>query len=326
MREFGYLRVSDADAAAGVLARRSGARLIAGGTELVNLLKDRIETAAVLVDINPVGLTKIGPGPGGGLRLGALARMSDVAAHPLVVRGHRAVVEALESSASPQLRNMATIGGNLMQRTRCPYFRGETELPCNKRRPGSGCAAASGHARSSAVFGWSAHCSATHPSDLAVALAALDARVRVRSSRGERTVPLTDFHRLPGDTPEVDTVLSADEVITEVQVPHSPPSRYVKVRDRASYEFALVSAAAAVEAEGDTIVRARVALGGVAAKPWRLTAAENALEGVRLSAQDVLGAVEASFADARPAPGTESKVEFARRAAARAVLLAGGAS
>jgi xanthine dehydrogenase YagS FAD-binding subunit len=326
MREFTYRRADTVSEAAGLIAGTPGARLIAGGTDLVNLLKDRIEIASVLVDINPLGLTEVGIGPDGGLRLGALARMSDVAAHPLVARGHRAVAESLESSASPQLRNVATIGGNLMQRTRCPYFRGENAVPCNKRRPGSGCAAAPARSRSSAVFGWSEHCRATHPSDLAVALAVLDASVRVLSSRGERILPVTGFHRLPGDTPEVDTLLGPDEVITGVEVPPSPPSRYVKLRDRASYEFALVSAAAVVEAVDGVIVRARIALGGVAAKPWRLTAAESALEGVSLSAPEVLRALEMSFSDATPAPGAESKVELSRRAAARAVLSAGGVS
>ena len=253
--------------------------------------------------------------------------MSDVAAHPAVRRAYPAIAEALELSASPQLRNMASMGGNLMQRTRCPYFRAETELPCNKRRPGTGCAAREGENRGHAIFGWSDACVATHPSDVAVALAALEATVHVLGPRGERAIPVVDFYRLPDDGPEQDTVLAHDELITAIDVPASPltgRSHYLKVRERSSYEFALVSAAVALAMDGKHIQQARIALGGVAPRPWRLTAAEGALIGAPLERDALRRAVESAFGAARPLAHNGFKVELARRTVVRALEHAGG--
>jgi xanthine dehydrogenase YagS FAD-binding subunit len=255
--------------------------------------------------------------------------MSEVAAHPDVRRELPVVAEALELSASPQLRNMASMGGNLMQRTRCPYFRAEVSLPCNKRAPGSGCAARHGENRGLAIFGWSEACVATHPSDLAVALSALDASIVVRGPGGERAVPATRFHRLPGDDPARDTALEAGEIIVAIDVPLSAEarsSRYLKLRERASYEFALVSAAAAVTVADGHIRRARLALGGIAHRPWRLHATERALAGAPLDERRVRAALAEDLDAARPLEQNGFKVELARRAAARAVMLAGGAS
>jgi xanthine dehydrogenase YagS FAD-binding subunit len=329
MHPFTYERAADADAAVAAVASDPGAAWIAGGTELVNWLKEGISTPSRLVDITGLpGLDGIEAGADG-LRLGALARLADIAGHDAVRRGWPAIAEALRLSASQQLRNMATIGGNLLQRTRCPYYRAEAELPCNRRRPGSGCAALAGEDRTMAIFGWSESCLATHPSDVAVVLAALDATVTVRGPAGERTLPLADLHRLPGDEPARETTLARDELITGIAVPASPAaarSRYLKVRERASYEFALVSAAAGLDLGPDGVIReARVALGGVAAKPWRLAAAERALPGTRVDdAAALRAAIEGAFAEARPRRRNGFKVELARRAAVRALRLAGG--
>jgi xanthine dehydrogenase YagS FAD-binding subunit len=254
--------------------------------------------------------------------------MSDVAGHAFVQRDYPAVAQALLQSASPQIRNMASMGGNLMQRTRCPYFRAEVELPCNKRRPGSGCSALEGADRFAAIFGGSEHCIATHPSDVAVALAALDAVARVDGPGGVRTIPVAEFHRLPGNTPERETELRPGEVILSIRVPASAAARrsqYVKVRERRSYEFALVSAAVGLDLDGGRIREARVALGGVAPRPWRLRAAERALAGVAPSDGAALRrAVGAGFTDARPRRGNSFKIELATRAVVRALQLAGG--
>jgi xanthine dehydrogenase YagS FAD-binding subunit len=325
MQRFEYVRVAD-PAAALAAAARPDARFIAGGTELLNLMKEGIHAPGRLVDVNDLPQATIDV-DASGLRIGALARMSDVAAHPVVQRSYRAISEALLLSASPQLRNMASMGGNLLQRTRCPYFRAETALPCNKRAPGSGCAALDGENRWHAIFGWSEQCVATHPSDVAVALAALEATVRVRNADGERTIPLTELHRLPGDRPERDSVLEHGDLILGIDVPATPMagrSRYLKIRERASYEFALVSAAVGVDLDGDTIRAARVALGGVAHKPWRLTAAEEALGGVVLERGALRAAIEDAFADARPLGHNGFKVELAKRTVVRAIELAGG--
>lgn len=324
MHDFGYLRVADADSALAALAGRPDARLVAGGTDLLNLLKDGVETTGLLVDINRLDLAGVHAGPAG-LSIGALARMSDVAADAGVRAGYPVIVAALQRSASPQVRNAATVGGNLLQRTRCPYFRAEAPAPCNKRWPGSGCAAADGDDRSSAIFGWSRRCVATHPSDLAVALAALDARVRLRSAHGERTLAVTDLYRPPDGEPERDTALQA-ELITAIEVPPVPAdvrAAYLKLTDRAAHDFALVSCAVAVEARDGRIATARVALGGVAAGPWRLTAAERALPGVALSADRLLAALGPAFARARPVRRNGFKVELARRAVVRALMVAG---
>jgi xanthine dehydrogenase YagS FAD-binding subunit len=255
--------------------------------------------------------------------------MSDVATDPAVRRGYPVLVQSLELAASPQIRNLATMGGNLMQRTRCPYFRAETPLPCNKRQPGTGCPARHGENRQHAIFGWSEACVATHPSDLAVALAALDAVIRVASSSGERSIPAAEFHRLPGDEPQRDNVLQPGELITGIEVPATPSaarSHYLKVRERSSYEFAMVSAAVTLELDGATIRGARIALGGVAHRPWRLAAVERALRGEPLERRAFIAAAEGAFADARPLEQNGFKIELAKHTVTRALELAGGAA
>ncbi|WP_435174203.1 FAD binding domain-containing protein [Actinacidiphila sp. bgisy145] len=323
MPEPGYLRVADTSTALAALTQYGrSARLIAGGTDLVNLIKEGIERPAVLVDIGRLPLDTV-QADGNGLRIGALTTMSAAAGDPALRSGYPAVVEALELSASPQIRNAATIGGNLLQRTRCPYYRAETKLPCNKRQPGSGCAARSGYDRTLAVIGWSDACRACHPSDLAVALVALNAELTIHSPRGSRTVPLAAFYRLPGETPERDSVLEPDEIVIAVRVPPSPAaacSGYLKVRERAPYEFGLVSAAVAVEADGTMIRDVRICLGGVAARPWRLYEVERYLVGRQLTESVVREALALALADARPLKSNGFKIELARRAACRALL------
>jgi xanthine dehydrogenase YagS FAD-binding subunit len=304
---------------------------IAGGTDLIGLIKDRATLPERLLDINHLpDMAQIDVLPDGGLRIGALARMSDVAADLEVRRRFPMIAEALLFAASGQLRNMATIGGNIMQRTRCAYFRDDDGPPCNKRRPGSGCSALHGINRNHAIFGWSDACVATHPSDLAVALAALDAVVIVRGPTGQRSIPFTEFHRLPGSTPERDTVLERGDLILGIEVPARPEGRgshYLKLRDRQSYEFALVSAAAALATEGKRVRSVRLALGGVAHKPWRLTAAETALRGAPLDDSDTLkSAIAKSFSEARPLAHNAFKIELAQRVALRAVQIAGARS
>jgi len=301
---------------------------IAGGTDLIGLIKDRAALPERLLDINGLPhMAEIQALPGGGLRIGALARMSDVAADTEVRTHFPVIAEALLFAASGQLRNMASIGGNIMQRTRCAYFRDETDGRCNKRSPGSGCAALHGLNRNHAIFGWSQSCVATNPSDLAVALAAMDAIVIVRGQAGERRIPFADFHRLPGNTPERDNALDRGDLIVAIEVPaniEARASHYLKVRDRASYEFALVSAAAALAADGRSILSARLAMGGVAHKPWRLTAAERNLRGISLDDIDGLrSTIAASFVDARPLAHNAFKVELAQRVALRAMQTAG---
>jgi xanthine dehydrogenase YagS FAD-binding subunit len=327
MQPFVFSRAATLNDAITAIAE-SNTAVIAGGTEMVNWLKEGIVAPARLVDIDRLaGLDRI-EADSSGLRIGALARMTDVAEHEAVRRDYPVIAEALLKSASQQLRNMASMGGNLLQRTRCPYFRAETVLPCNKRRPGSGCAAMEGEDRSLAIFGGSDQCIATHPSDVAVALAALAANVRVQGRAGARTISLVDFHRLPNDTPERETVLAPGELILGIDVPASPVTRrshYLKLRERESYEFALVSVATAVDLDGRRIREARVALGGVAPKPWRLTAAETALRGVQLDDPAALrAALEPGFADARPRRHNGFKVELSKRAIIRALQNAGG--
>jgi xanthine dehydrogenase YagS FAD-binding subunit len=301
---------------------------IAGGTDLIGLMKDRAALPERLLDINGLpNMARIDALPEGGLRIGALARMSDVAADIEVRRRFPVIAESLLFAASGQLRNMASIGGNIMQRTRCAYFRDEIGDRCNKRKRGSGCAALGGLNRNHAIFGWSESCVATSPSDLAVALAAMDAIVIVLGKAGERRIPFTDFHRLPGSTPERDNVLDRGDLIVAIEVPATVEARashYLKVRDRASYEFALVSAAAGVATDDRRIRSARLAMGGVAHKPWRLTAAESGLRGISLDDIDALrSAIAASFIDARPLAHNAFKVELAQRVALRAVQIAG---
>lgn len=325
MHNFAYVRATDPLHAVSVLRREAGARLIAGGTDLLNLMKDGIEHPDPIVDISRLPLTGIERRPEG-LRIGALARMSDVAADPGTRQGYPAITQALELSASPQLRTMATMGGNLVQRTRCPYFRADQDLPCNKRRPGSGCAALDRGHPATALFGAGRHCAATHPSDLAVALTALDATVTVLGPTGERVVALERLHRLPGQRPHRDTVLEHHEMITRIDIPASllaPMSCFIKVRERASYAFALVSVAAAVVTDGPVIRAAALALGGVAPRPWRLRVAENALMGVRLEPAAMRAAIEPALAEARAHAGNAYKIELIKRAVLRALNAAG---
>ncbi len=328
MHQFTLSRPTDISAAIAVHARDAHLAFVAGGTDLIGLMKDRVTLPERLLDINRLpDMAQIELLSDGGLRIGALARMSDVAADPKVRSRFPVIAESLLFAASGQLRNMATIGGNIMQRTRCPYFRDEDNLPCNKRRPGSGCSARFGLNRNHAIFGWSDDCVATHPSDLAVALAALDANVLVRGPGGKRSIPFTEFHLLPGNTPERDNVLERGDLIVAIEVPQrieGRASHYLKLRDRQSYEFALVSTAAAVVVDQRRIGSARIALGGVAHKPWRLTAAESALRGVSLDDTDALmTAIAASFTEARPLAHNAFKIELAQRVALRALETAG---
>ncbi|MET0132816.1 MAG: xanthine dehydrogenase family protein subunit M [Kibdelosporangium sp.] len=317
---FTYTRASSVDEALSALAS-PGTQLLAGGTEMVNWLKEGIEQPAALVDITHLPLTGV-TASAGGLRIGALTRMSDLMDH---ASAYPVLYESLLRAASPQLRNMATIGGNLLQRTRCPYFRSDTPVPCNKRSPGSGCSAISGDTSGQAIFGWSQDCVATHPSDLAVALATLDASIEVVGPTGTRRIPAASFHLLPGDSPEKHTALERGELITAVEIPgEAPLSHYVKVRERVSYEFAVVSAAATVTLDDGVVTTARVALGGVAHRPWRLAAAESALVGVAIDDKPAIAsAVESSFSDARPLAGNSYKVVLAQRTAVRALMTAG---
>jgi xanthine dehydrogenase YagS FAD-binding subunit len=318
---FTYERLNDVPAVIAALAGRPDARMIAGGTELLNWMKEGIDRPPHLVDINSLPLASIRVDRDV-VSIGSLARLSDVAAHPGVREACPAIAEALELSASPQLRNMASMGGNLLQRTRCPYFRADANLPCNKRRPGSGCAAHRGENRTHAIFGASPDCVATHPSDLAVALAAFDAVLRIAGPEGDSTRPLADFYLPPGTTPHLETDLGTGAIITAIELPRTLPmmrSRYLKIRDRASYEFALVSAAAGIEADGSMILSARLALGGVAHKPWRLLIAERALAGQPMSRETMRAALDLEFRDARPLAQNGFKIELAARAAMRAL-------
>ena len=328
MHPFTFSRATHLAAAISAHAQDPQLAFIAGGTDLIGLMKDRAIVPDRLLDINGLAdMSRIEVLPDGGLRIGALARMSDVAADAEVRRRFPVIAESLLFAASGQLRNMAPMGGNIMQRTRCAYFRDEDDLPCNKRRPGSGCSALYGLDRNHAIFGWSDECVATHPSDVAVAFAALDAKVLVHGTGGERVILFNDFHRLPGKTPERDTVLDRGDLIVAIEIParaEGRASHYLKVRDRESYEFALVSAAAAVAIDHGRIASSRLALGGVAHKPWRLWTAEAALRGLSLRDLDALkAAIATSFTDARPLTHNVFKVELAQRVALRALQIAG---
>ncbi|MFC5605661.1 FAD binding domain-containing protein [Variovorax soli] len=305
MKAFSYERAATPEAAAAAVARVPDAKFIAGGTNLLDLMKLQIETPAHLVDVNGLALDRVEPAEGGGLRIGALVRNTDLAANERVRRDYGVLSRALLAGASGQLRNRATTAGNLLQRTRCPYFY-DTRMPCNKRMPGSGCAALAGMSRQLAVVGASEACIATHPSDMAVAMRALDATVEtVRPDGARRQIPIADFYRLPGNTPQVETELSQGELITAVRLPAPVGGTHVyrKVRDRASYAFALVSVAAVVQADGS----GRVALGGVAPRPWRVEAAEPELpRGSRPTA-------EALLAGARPTRDNAFKLALAER-------------
>jgi xanthine dehydrogenase YagS FAD-binding subunit len=328
MHSFTLSKVVDTRDAIATHSRDPHVAFIAGGTDLIGLMKDRATLPAHLLDINALpGTAEVNARPDGTLRIGALARMSDVAAHPAVRQHCPVIAESLLFAASGQLRNMASVGGNIMQRTRCAYFRDDDGLPCNKRKPGTGCSALHGLNRGHAIFGWSESCVATHPSDLAVALTALDAIVKVRSPSGERAIPFAEFHRLPGDTPQKDNVLARGDLIVAIEVPpraESRASHYLKVRDRQSYEFALVSTAVAVATDGRNIQSVRLAMGGVAHRPWRLGAAEVALRGLSLDDEVRLNAAIAeSFTDARPLAHNGFKVELAQRCVLRALQTSG---
>src|SRR6266566_829957 len=329
MKTFQLTRATDSAQAIASAAKATTAqqgaeiRFIGGGRTLNNLMKLNVEQPKTLIDINRLPLDKIEALPDGGLTIGAVVRNSDLAYHPLVRKNYAVLSEALLSGATVQLRNMATTAGNLLQRTRCMYFR-ETNMPCNKREPGSGCAAITGVNRSLAILGTSEHCIATNPSDMNVAMAALEATIHVRGPKGERSIPIADFHVLPGNTPQRETVLEPGDLITHVTLPPAAPrsrSLYLKLRDRASYEFALASAAVVVTATGGKITRARVALGGVGTKPWRSTEAEGELTGQSATKAVFRKAAEAALRDAKPQSENGFKVELAKRCLVHALKL-----
>ncbi|GAA1820557.1 xanthine dehydrogenase family protein subunit M [Actinomadura chokoriensis] len=321
MRPFDYTRAADTDTAIAAVREHPGGAFLAGGTTEVDLVRQNVLRPDLLVDISDLPLDRVEDLPDGGLRIGALARMSDAAEEPRIATRFPVIAQALLLGASPQLRNMASMGGNLCQRVRCPYFRDATS-PCNKRDPGSGCAAMTGYHRGHAVLGTSDTCIAVHPSDLAVALVALDAVVRTRGPSGERTVPVDDFFLPPGDTPEREHPLEHGELITAMDVPATPiaaRSLYLKVRDRASYEFALVSVAAALDVRDGAVAGVRLALGGVATRPWRARLAEQALAGRPAAPEVFAEAAGRELAAAEPRPQNAFKVELAKRAIVRAL-------
>jgi xanthine dehydrogenase YagS FAD-binding subunit len=301
MINFDYVRMSSARSAIDALNKDAASQFIAGGTNLVDLMKRGVEAPEKLIDINNLPFKSIEE-EDGVIRIGALALNSAVAEHELIIKKLPLLSQALKAGASPQLRNMATVGGNIMQRTRCTYFY-DTTMPCNKRQPGSGCGALKGYNRMHAIFGASESCIAVHPSDMCVALAALDAVVVVSNNKGERRIPFGDFHRLPGSIPEKDNNLQRGELITAIEVPVNDALSknvvYLKVRDRSSYAFALVSVAAALDIQGTIIHEARLAMGGVAHKPWRLAASENFLKGKVTSPENFKQAAEIAMKDAR---------------------------
>jgi xanthine dehydrogenase YagS FAD-binding subunit len=320
-----YVRPADTSAALAA-AQGDGARYLAGGTTLVDLMRLDVMAPAALVDVGRLPLAAIAE-RGDRLHIGALARNADVAYHPVVARRYPLLAEAILAGASPQVRNMATVGGNLLQRTRCPYFR-DVATACNKRTPGAGCAALEGYTRSHAILGTSEACIATHPSDMCVALIALDAVVHTRLDGRDRAIAIGDFHLAPGAHPEIETALAAGELITAVELPPSPftaHSRYVKVRDRAAFAFALASAAVGLDVDGGRIRAARVALGGVATRPWRALAAEEALVGQPPGRAAFERAARAAVAGATPRRDNTFKVELAQRTVVRALELAWGA-
>lgn len=325
MKPFSYTRVTAADMAVQEVAGDRTAKFIGGGTNLLDLMKEGVEQPDRLVDINPLALAQITELSQGGVRIGALARNSDTANHPLIRERYPLLSQAILAGASPQLRNMATNGGNLLQRTRCYYFY-DTAMPCNKREPGSGCSALEGYNRIHAILGASENCIATHPSDMCVALVALDATIQVQGSRGTRQIPMAEFHRLPGETPQIDTNLQQGELITAIDLPapFAKRSHYLKLRDRASYAFALVSVAAGLDLKNDTISTARVALGGVAHKPWRAVEAEKILIGAKANQQTFQRAAAATIRNAQPQKYNAFKVEMAKRAIVRALTIAAG--
>ncbi len=329
MEIFEYIRPKDSAAAIADAARSKTAqqgasvRFLAGGTTLLDLMKLNVETPQRVLDINRLPLDKIEPLPGGGLKIGATARNSDLAHHPMVQRDYAVLSQALLSGASAQLRNMATTAGNLLQRTRCVYFR-DTAMPCNKREPGSGCPANEGSNRTLAILGTSEHCIATNPSDMNVALAALEATIQIQGARGDRSVSIADFHLLPGNTPDRETVLEPGDLITHVTLPQpaaGSKSLYLKLRDRASYEFALASAAVVVTVAAGKFTRVRIALGGVGTKPWRTLDAEAALTDQAVGLDSFRKAAEIALRDAKPQSENGFKIELAKRCLVHALKL-----
>jgi xanthine dehydrogenase YagS FAD-binding subunit len=324
MNRFSYVRAGAVAEAATEIARDAGAQFIAGGTNLIDLMKENVARPDRLIDVSGLPLNRIENTRDGGLRLGALVTNADTAYHPQVERRYPLLSKAILAGASPQIRNMATNGGNLLQRTRCPYFY-DVATACNKRELGAGCSAIDDFNRMHAILGASPQCIAVHPSDMCVALAALAAVVRVEGERGERTIPFAEFHRLPGQTPHRDTNLQAGEIITAIDLPakgFAEHHAYLKVRDRASYAFALVSVAAALELEGDTIREARLALGGVAHKPWRDAKVETLLEGKSATRENFERAAQVLVRDAEGFGYNNFKIELGRRAIVRALTQA----
>jgi len=327
METFNYVKAPSIDKA---LSSATQAKFIAGGTTLVDLMKLSVETPKTLVDINLLPFDKIEKLPDGGLRIGALVRNSDLAWNQDVQESYAVLSQAILSGASPQLRNMATTGGNLLQRTRCAYFREPSAgtpggYGCNKRTPGTGCAAMDGYHRIHAILGTSDHCIATHPSDMCVAMVALEAVIHVEGPKGKRTIPIADFHKLPGDTPHIENALEPGELVTFVDLPKpvaGARSVYLKLRDRASYEFALASAAVVVRVEGGHIRYARVVMGGVGTKPWRSHEAETTLMGKTANQVTFRAAAEAAMAKAKPRTDNAFKVELAKRCLVRAMRTA----
>ncbi|HEX8736307.1 MAG TPA: xanthine dehydrogenase family protein subunit M [Pyrinomonadaceae bacterium] len=322
MRPFKFSRATDAAGAAQAVSANSEAKFIAGGTNILDLMKEGVENPSELVDVSRLALAQIRAN-GSGVSIGALAKNTDTANHLLIRQNYPLLAQAILAGASAQIRNMATNGGNLMQRTRCAYFY-DVAMPCNKREPGTGCGALEGINRMHAIFGWSEKCVAVYPSDMSVALAALDAVVKVRGADGrERSIPFNDFHRLPGENPEKDNNLQHGELITSIELPKSnfaAKSYYLKVRDRASYAFALVSVAAALDVgAGNKIKEARLALGGVAHKPWRAMEAEKFLAGKTATEENFRLAAEAEMRHAKPLEHNKFKVEMGRRAIVRAL-------
>jgi xanthine dehydrogenase YagS FAD-binding subunit len=320
MHIFEFIRPKDSAAAIAAAAQSKTAqqgadvRFMGGGTTLIDLMKLNVETPARVLDINRLPLDKIEATPDGGLKIGATVRNSDLAHHPKVQKDYSVLSQAILNGASAQIRNMATVGGNLLQRTRCVYFR-DTAMPCNKREPGSGCPAITGHNRTLAIMGGSDHCIATNPSDMCVAMAALEATIHVQAPKGARTIPFGDFHLLPGNTPQRETVLEPGDLITAVTLPPIVGSKqlYLKLRDRASYEFALASAAVVLTIASSSITRARIALGGVGTKPWRSLEAEAALTGKPANEATFRSAAEAALRNAKPQSENKFKIELAKR-------------
>ena len=322
MKPYHYEQARDIPGAVAALAEQPNAKYLAGGTNLVDLMKLEIMTPDVLVDVRRLTSDRIEEPEDGGVRIGAAVTNSDLAADRTIRSRYPVLSQALLSGASGQLRNLATTGGNLLQRTRCVYFY-DTTTPCNKREPGSGCSAIEGHNKDHAILGASEHCVATHPSDMAVAMTALEAFVNVHGPDGERRIPIEDLHRLPGDEPERDTTLEHGELITAVDLPPldlAYNSKYRKVRERASYAFALVSVAAALDVEDGVVRDVRLALGGVAHKPWRATKAEEALRGEPAGEENFRAAAEIELEDARPLRENAFKVPLARNVITRTLL------